>query len=144
MTVPFHQFLSGAFDTLSHCMETYFGKNDNVCDEMNEAVMKNIIKSIRKAMKNPNDLEARSELVWDSSIAENSSLILGKVTDFQCHSIEHQLCAYTNCNHGKAIAVLHPVVYRHLYQNNISKFSSLLRWYGKLIQIICLARKLLI
>lgn len=123
MTVPLHQFLSGAFDTLSHCMETYFGKNDNVCDEMNEAVMKNVIKNIRKAMENPNDLEVRSELIWDSSIAENGILRLGKVTDFQCHSIEHQLCAFTNCNHGKALAVLHPVVYRHLYQNNIAKFS---------------------
>ena len=127
MTVPFEQFLSGAFDTLSHCMETYFGKNENVSDDMNEAVMRDIIKNIRKAVLDPSDEEARSELAWMSSLAENGILRLGKVTDFQCHSIEHQLCAYTNCNHGKALAVLHPVVYRHIYKNNPSAFARFAR-----------------
>ena len=126
-TVPFDQFLSGAFDTLSHCMETYFGKNENICDDMNEAVMRSIIQNIRRALNEPSNMDARSELVWASSLAENGILRLGKVTDFQCHSIEHQLCAYTNCNHGKALAVLHPVVYRHIYQHNIAKFAKFAR-----------------
>ena len=94
---------------------------------MNEAVMRDIIKNIRKAVLDPSDEEARSELAWMSSLAENGILRLGKVTDFQCHSIEHQLCAYTNCSHGKALAILHPVVYRHIYENNPAAFARFAR-----------------
>lgn len=50
-------------------------------------------------------------------------LKLGKVTDFQAHQIEHQLGAYTNCNHGQGLAVIHSKLYRHIYKENISKFA---------------------
>lgn len=124
LTVPMKQVISGAFDTLSHCMETYFGKpaETNVSDEMNEAVMRNVIANLRAVIENPQDLHVRSELMWDSSMAENGVLKLGKQTDFQNHMIEHQLGAYTDCNHGQGLAVIHPTVYRHLYKDNLSKF----------------------
>lgn len=125
LTVPMKQVISGAFDTLSHCMETYFGKpaETNVSDEITEAIMRNVIKNIRAVIKNPEDVSVRSELMWDSSIAECGLLKLGKVTDFQAHQIEHQLGAYTNCNHGQGLAVIHPKLYRHIYKENISKFA---------------------
>lgn len=125
LTVPMKQVISGAFDTLSHCMETYFGKpsENNVSDEITESIMKNVIRNIRKVIKNPEDVTVRSELMWDSSIAECGLLKLGKVTDFQAHQIEHQLGAYTNCNHGQGLAVIHPKLYRHIYKENISKFA---------------------
>lgn len=124
LTVPMKQVISGAFDTLSHCMETYFGKpsENNVSDEINESVMRNVIRNIRAVIQNPQDLKVRSELMWDSSMAENGILKLGKQTDFQNHMIEHQLGAYTDCNHGQGLAVIHPVVYRHLYKDNLAKF----------------------
>ena len=98
MSVPFKQVISGAFDTLSHAMETYFGKPDenNLSDDINEAVMRSTIRSILK---------------------------IGKVTDFQCHMLEHQLGAYTNCNHGAGLAVLHPVLYRHICEANTARFA---------------------
>ena len=125
LTVPMKQVISGAFDTLSHCMETYFGISEetNVSDEINEAIMRNVIKNIREVIKNPEDKYVRSELMWDSSIAENGLLKLGKITDFQCHQIEHQLGAYTNCNHGQGLAIIHPIVYKHIYKENINKFA---------------------
>lgn len=125
LSVPYKQVISGAFDTLSHCMETYFGtpQETYISDEINEAVMRNIIRNIRALIKNPNDIEARSELMWDSAMAENSLLKLGKTTDFQAHQIEHQIGAYTNCNHGQGLAVIHPVLYRHIYKNAIDKFA---------------------
>lgn len=125
LTVPMKQVISGAFDTLSHCMETYFGKpaETNVSDEITEAIMRNVIKNIREVIKNPEDVNVRSELMWDSSIAECGLLKLGKVTDFQAHQIEHQLGAYTDCNHGQGLAVMHPKLYRHIYKENISKFA---------------------
>lgn len=124
LTVPMKQVISGAFDTLSHCMETYFGKSEltNVSDEINEAIMRNVIKNIRAVIQNPEDVYVRSELMWDSSLAENGLLKLGKITDFQCHQIEHQLGAYTNCNHGQGLAVIHPIVYKHIYKKRLDKF----------------------
>ena len=124
LTVPMKQVISGAFDTLSHAMETYFGKpsENNVSDEINEAIMRNTIRNIRKVIEDPQDIHARSELMWDSSIAEMGLLKLGKVTDFQAHQIEHQLGAYTNCNHGQGLAVIHPVLYKHIYKEGLSKF----------------------
>lgn len=126
-TVPMKQVISGAFDTLSHCMETYFGRPEeiNVSDEINEAVQRNTIRNLRRIIANPNDDYARSELMWASAIGENGILKLGKVTDFQCHMLEHQLGAYTDCNHGQGLAVIHPILYRHIYKNAEDKFT---RW----------------
>lgn len=127
LSLPTDQVISGAFDTLSHCMETYFGTGGeyNLSDDINEAVMKNIIKNMRIILKDKDNLTARSELMWASAMGENGILKIGKVTDFQAHQIEHQLGAYTDCNHGKGLAVIHPVLYRHIYKNNIKKFAQL-------------------
>jgi len=125
LSVPFKQVISGAFDTLSHAMETYFDKIQELCisDEINEAVMRNTIRNIREVIKNPDNLTARSELMWDSAMAENGILKIGKVTDFQAHMIEHQLGAYTDCNHGQGLAVIHPALYKYIYKENITKFA---------------------
>ena len=125
-TVPMKQVISGAFDTLSHCMETYFGHPHtcNLSDRINEAVQRSVIKNLKALIANPDDDFARSELMWASAMGESGILKLGKVTDFQCHMIEHQLGAYTDCNHGQGLAVLHPVLYRHIYNS----ISSCARW----------------
>lgn len=125
MSVPFKQVISGAFDTLSHAMETYFGKPDdnNLSDDINEAVMRSVIRNIRILLSDHENYDARSELMWASSMAENGILKIGKITDFQCHQIEHQLGAYTDCNHGQGLAVIHPVLYRHIYKDGAERFA---------------------
>ncbi len=129
LSVPMKQVISGAFDTLSHAMETYFGKPDenNLSDDMNEAVMRSVIRNIRVLLSDPQNYDARSELAWASSMAENGMLKIGKVTDFQAHQIEHQLGAYTNCNHGAGLAVLHPVLYRHICKSGAARFARFAR-----------------
>lgn len=126
-TLPMKQVISGAFDTLSHCMETYMGKpqSTNVSDEVNEAVMRNVIKNIHAIIADPDDDFARGELMWDSAMAENGLLKLGKVTDFQCHMIEHAVGAYTDCNHGQGLAILHPTFYRHLLNAGTAKLARM-------------------
>ena len=126
-TLPMKQVISGAFDTLSHCMETYMGKpqSTNVSDEVNEAVMRNVIKNIHAIIADPDDDFARGELMWDSAMAENGLLKLGKVTDFQCHMIEHAVGAYTDCNHGLGLAILHPTFYRHLLNAGTAKLARM-------------------
>lgn len=125
LSVPFSQVISGAFDTLSHAMETYFGRadRDNVSDDLAEAVMRNTIRNMRILLQNPNDYTARSNLMWDSAMAENGILKCGRITDFQAHQIEHQLGAYTDCNHGQGLAVLHPRLYRRMGEKAPEKFA---------------------
>ena len=96
MSVPKMQVISGAFDTLSHAMETYFGNSDQ---------------------------DNVSNLMWDSAMAENGILKVGRVTDFQAHQMEHQLGAYTDCNHGQGLAVIHPAYYRHIVKDAEEKFQ---------------------
>lgn len=124
MSVPKSQVMSGAFDTLSHAMETYFGQSDkdNASDDIAEAVMKNTIHNMRTLLTDINNYTARSNLMWDSAMAENGILKLGRKTAFQAHQIEHQLGAYTDCNHGQGLAVIHPVYYKHIYKDGLSKF----------------------
>ena len=126
-TLPMKQVISGAFDTLSHCMETYMGKpqSTNISDEINEAVMRNVIKNLRALIANPDDDFARGELMWDSAMAENGMLKLGKQTDFQCHMIEHAVGAYTDCNHGQGLAVIHPALYRHFLDEGKEKLARM-------------------
>ena len=127
MTMPMKQVISGAFDSLSHSMETYMGspREVNLSDEINEATQRNIIRNIRATIKNPDDIKTRSELIWAAAMAENGILKIGKVTDFQCHMLEHQLGAYTDCNHGQGLAVLHPVLYRHMLPEASHQFARL-------------------
>lgn len=125
-SVPTQQMVSGSFDILSHIMEIYFSEPDidNVSDDIAEALMRNVIRNLRTAIQNPQDYNAISNLMWDATMAENRIIKLGKRTDFECHQMEHQLGAYTNCNHGEGLAVLHPVYYRHIYKCGLSKFKK--------------------
>ena len=127
MSRPRMQVLSGAFDTLSHAMETYFGRSDrdNVSDEVALAVMHSTVVNMRALLKDLNDYTARSNLMWTSAMAENGILKVGRLTDFECHQMEHQLGAYTDCNHGQGLAVLHPAYYRHLVKDAPEKFARL-------------------
>lgn len=123
-SVPKKQMISGSFDILSHIMETYFSapNEDNVSDDIMEALMRSVIRNLRAAIQNLEDYTARSNLMWDSTMAENRVIKMGKKCDFECHNMEHQLGAYTNCNHGCGLAVIHPVYYRHVYKEGLPKF----------------------
>lgn len=124
-TVPPMQVLSGAFDTLSHAMETYLGNSDqdNVSDNVALAIMRNTVANMNRLLLDINDMQARGNLMWDSAMAENGILKVGRLTDFQAHQIEHQLGAYTDCNHGQGLAVIHPVYYRHILPDAEDKFA---------------------
>ena len=78
-------------------------------------------------MSNPTYAKVQdgAKLAWASTMAENGVLKIGKVTDFQAHQIQHQLGAYTDCNHGAGLAVIHPVLYRHIYKSGTARFT---RW----------------
>lgn len=90
--------------------------------------MRSVIRNIRILLTDPENYDARSELAWASAMAENGMLKIGKVTDFQAHQIQHQLGAYTDCNHGAGLAVIHPVLYRHIYKSGAARFARFARF----------------
>lgn len=128
-SVPKRQTASGGFDILSHIMETYFSEpdEDNISDDISEALMRSVIRNLPKALEDPKDYTARSNLMWAATMAENRLIKLGKACDFQAHQIEHQLGAYTNCNHCCGLAVIHPVYYRYIYKDGLKKFVRFAR-----------------
>lgn len=123
-TVPVRQMVSGSFDILSHIMETYFSEPDvsNVSDDISEALMRNVIQNLRVAIKIQKTIQHAVILcgtqLWQKTVS--SSLV--KSVIFECHQMEHQIGAFTNCNHGEGLAVLHPVYYRHIYKYGLKKF----------------------
>ncbi|MBQ3370586.1 MAG: iron-containing alcohol dehydrogenase [Mogibacterium sp.] len=124
LTMPLRQLRAGTFDILSHIMETYFSYpvEDNPADDVSEGLMRGLIRDFRAAVADPEDYQARSNIMWAASLAENRIIKTGKTKDFQAHNMEHQLSAYTDCNHGEGLAVLHPAYYRHICMDGLGKF----------------------
>ena len=127
MTVPLKVFMPGVFDSLTHCMETYFGKTTNVSDLLNEGLMKDIIYNMRELIHGNDSLEVRSNLMWDSSLVQTFLFNIGKPGDFQAHKIENALGAYSHGTHGQQLAVIQPAYYRAVYKGDISKFARFSR-----------------
>ena len=127
MTVPLKTFMPGVFDSLTHCMETYFGKTTNVSDLLNEGLMKDIIYNMRELIHGNDSLEVRSNLMWDSSLVQTFLFNVGKPGDFQAHKIENALGAYSHGTHGQQLAVIQPAYYRAVYKGDISKFARFSR-----------------
>ena len=126
LTMPMRQLRAGTFDILSHIMETYFSLPlyGNPADDVSEGLMRGLIRDFRAVLSDPQDIRARSNIMWTASLAENRIIKTGKSKDFQAHNMEHQLSAYTDCNHGEGLAVLHPVYYRHIYKDGLPKFAG--------------------
>lgn len=123
-SVPQKQMVSGVFDVLSHLMEQYFtGEDDNTTDYIIEGVMESLIHSTRIALENPNDYEARSNIMWCATMGLNTITGLSKAQDWAVHMIEHQLGAYTDCPHGEGLAVLSVPYYKYIYQAGLAKFA---------------------
>ena len=85
-------------------------------------IARGVIRDMRAAIVNPTDYDARSNLMWASTMAEIGIIKLGKQCDFEAHMIEHQMGAYTDCNHGMGLGVIHPAYYRRICRDGIKKF----------------------
>ncbi len=122
-SVPAYQMSSGIFDTMSHLMEQYFsGDDDNTTDYIIEGVMRSLITAAKAALKNPEDYEARSNIMWCATIGLNTITGLSKEQDWEVHMIEHQLGAYTDCAHGAGLAAISVPYYKYIYKDGIDKF----------------------
>lgn len=109
-TLPAKQTAAGSVDILSHVMEQYFQPNDEayITDVLSEGVMKTVIKYARKAIDEPENYEARSNLMWASTVGLNHLLTVGKGGSWSVHPIEHVVSAYYDITHGVGLAILTP------------------------------------
>ena len=122
-TVPQYQMVAGIFDIMSHIMEQYFSDDDdNTTDYIAEGLMRSLIHASRIAVKNPQDYEARSNIMWTSTWALNTLLDKGKTTDWEIHMIGQAVGAITNATHGMTLAAVSIPYYKHVMQGGLKKF----------------------
>ena len=115
-TTGHHQTAAGTADIISHTLENYFSKADDftLLDGMAEAILRTCIQYGPTALKEPENYEARANLMWASSLAINGSVRWGKADAWSVHSMEHQLSAYYDITHGDGLAILTPAWMEHI------------------------------
>lgn len=122
-SLPKYQMISGFYDIMSHLIEQCFsGDDDNTSDYLTEGLLKSLIYSSTIAIKNPEDYEARSNIMWTATLALNTLVGMSKTQDWEVHMIGQQVGAYTNCAHGMSLAAVSMAYYRHIYKYGLDKF----------------------
>lgn len=123
-SVPQRQMTAGIYDAFNHICEQYFsGDDDNTSDYISEGLMKSLIHSSRIAIKNPEDYEARSNIMWSATWALNTLIAMGKSTDWMVHMIGQAIGAYTDATHGMTLSAVSLAYYRHILPDGLEKFK---------------------
>lgn len=126
-TVPKIQTAAGCADIMSHVFESYFKKTEDafVQDKFSEGLLETCIKYCPIALKEPNNYEARANIMWASSMALNGLCGSGKAGAWTCHPIEHELSAFYDITHGIGLAILTPRWMRYILSDaTVDKFVS--------------------
>ncbi len=122
-SLPQRQMVAGIFDTMSHIMEQYFsGDDDCTSDYLAEGLMRSVIASSRVAVNNPENYEARSNLMWSSTWALNTLIGEGKPQDWMVHMIGQAIGAYTDATHGMTLSGVSVAYYRHIMRYGLKRF----------------------
>ena len=123
-TLPKNQMVAGIYDIFNHICEQYFsGNDDNTSDYIAEALMKSVIHSSLIAIENPQDYEARSNIMWCATWALNTLIAKGKTTDWMVHMLGQAVGAYTDATHGMTLATVSLPYYRHIMPYGLKKFK---------------------
>lgn len=124
MTVPEYQMKAGIYDIFNHICEQYFsGDDDTTSDYISEGLMRSVIHSSRIAIKNPQDYEARSNIMWTATWALNTLVACGKSSDWMVHMLGQAVGGYTNATHGMTLAAVSLPYYRHILPYGLLKFK---------------------
>lgn len=127
MTLPAYQTACGATDIMAHVFERYFTNTTDVevTDRFCEAVLLTMVKEVPKVIKNPNDYEARANIMWAGMVAHNNMVGVGREQDWSSHVLEHELSALYDCAHGAGLAVIFPAWMTYVMNHDISRFAQL-------------------
>lgn len=123
MSLPKRQMVAGIYDIFNHICEQYFsGEDDNTSDYLAEGLMKSVIHSSLIAIEDPNDYEARSNIMWSATWALNTLISRGKTTDWMVHMLGQAAGAYTDATHGMTLSAVSLPYYRYIMPYGLKKF----------------------
>ncbi len=123
MTLPEYQMVAGIYDIFNHICEQYFSReDDNTSDYISEGLMRSVIHSSRAAVKDPQNYEARSNLMWTATWALNTLISKGKTTDWMVHMLGQAAGGYTGATHGMTLAAVSLPYYRYIMPYGLAKF----------------------
>lgn len=124
LTLPHYQMVSGIYDIFNHICEQYFsGEDDNTSDYISEGLMRSLLHASRIANNDPQNYEARSNIMWTATWALNTLVAKGKSTDWMVHMLGQSVGAYTNATHGMTLAAVSLPYYRHIMPFGLEKFK---------------------
>lgn len=122
-TLPKYQMVSGFYDIMSHIMEQYFsGTDDNTSDYIMEGLMRSLVHSSLVAVREPENYEARSNIMWTATWALNTLVAKGKDTDWEVHMLGQAVGAVTDATHGITLSAVSMPYYRHIMRYGLEKF----------------------
>ena len=128
MTLPKYQMVAGIYDIFNHICEQYFsGDDDNTSDYISEGLMKSLIHSSRIANENPQDYEARSNIMWTATWALNTLVAKGKSTDWMVHILGQAVGAVTDATHGMTLSAVSLAYYKYIMDAGLPKFVRFAR-----------------
>lgn len=123
-TIPHTQMVAGFFDIMSHILEQYFsGHDDTTSDYIMEGLLRSLIHSSEQALRNPNDYEARSNIMWTATWALNTLVAKGKSSDWMVHMIGQAIGGHTNATHGMTLSAVSIPYYTFILPNGLAKFK---------------------
>ena len=124
-TLPPYQTASGGVDIMMHTMERYFSNTEHteLLDRMSEGLLKTVMANTKKALADPNDYDARAELMWAGSLSHNNLMGVGKVQDWATHKIEHELGGMFDVAHGAGLAAVWGSWARYVMRFNLPRFT---------------------
>ncbi|MBP5617712.1 MAG: iron-containing alcohol dehydrogenase, partial [Clostridia bacterium] len=124
MSLPKRQMVAGIYDIFNHICEQYFsGTDDNVSDDLAEALMKSVVRNSLVAVEDPENYEARSNLMWAATWALNTLIACGKSTDWMVHMLGQAAGGFTDATHGMTLSAVSLPYYRHILPYGLPKFK---------------------
>ncbi|MDO9154220.1 MAG: iron-containing alcohol dehydrogenase [Paludibacter sp.] len=124
--LPPYQTACGAVDMMAHVMERYFTNTQNVeiTDRLCEGILLSIINEAPKVMSNPDDYDARANLMWAGMVAHNDTCGVGRESDWASHQMEHELSGLYDVAHGAGLAVMFPAWMKYVLQQDVMRFAQ--------------------
>ena len=126
-TLPAYQTACGATDIMAHVFERYFTNTTEVeiTDRLCEAVLITMVKETPRVIADPDNYDARANIMWAGMVAHNGLVGVGRSQDWNSHGIEHELSALYDCAHGAGLAVIMPSWMEFVYKHNVMRFCQM-------------------
>ncbi|MBR1383530.1 MAG: iron-containing alcohol dehydrogenase [Ruminococcus sp.] len=126
-TLPAYQTACGATDIMAHVFERYFTNTREVeiTDRLCEAVLMTMVKETPRVIADPDDYQARANIMWAGMVAHNNIVGVGREQDWNSHGIEHELSALYDCAHGAGLAVIMPAWMEFVYKHDVMRFCQM-------------------